>query len=396
MFDQLKTHNRFSKAFAAFFIVFIYVLQLRLNWPLVNWSGFRGGSRYIDLNDIIKSSKCFSGNNLGIYSNITNTPCAGYSYTRELIGFLQLTHLNQLPTNIFGFLLAFAMLTLATNMIYKSESNRLFVTFAAMCPGIFLLLERGNFDILVFVLVVFANYEFNRGRELTSILLIILSALIKFYTLPLILLFVIFGRSNRIRKLSLVIFATLAIDFIQQVTELPHLAHTWFISFGLGVFPEYVSLVPRFLHSSFELNKPEQYVIEILTFGASWWLYRSNRNWFWIQESERKSPKTNLNLGIFMGLTFLTCYFTGNSYDYRLVFYVAFLITATDLWKLATSFSKILILVSLFFTTFFPTGFVTFRTIFQLIGDFAMLLLVPSIIEWVSKNIQNMYKRAEK
>ena len=75
----------------------------------------------------------------------------------------------------------------------------LFLFFTLISPPILLLLERGNLDILVFLLVVTSSYFLSKNRANFALLILIISSLVKFYTFPLLIFFFYSLKKNQIK-----------------------------------------------------------------------------------------------------------------------------------------------------------------------------------------------------
>jgi len=379
--------------FSLLFIGLFYLANFAWNWPLIKWAGFRGGSRFIDLQSIMDSVRCFTQNKIGTYSDIVKTPCQGYSYTRELIWIIHLTRMDTVSTLVHGIVLMAIAGAILGGLAWKSHNRSIPVVFALFCPGLGLLFERGNLDEIVFILIATAGVCYYKRKLFICSVVLILAALIKFYTLPLLILLAILAKSRNIRVLNVAAFLALGVDFILQIVKLPELPHTWFISFGVGVFPEYLNLIPRLFNHSWQLSTKERYLVELILLLATFSFYLLRRSFFWAADKLIIELDTfNSSIGVFFAGAFITCYLTGVSYDYRLIFYAATFLVANNLWNSSTKFIRYLIFISLFFTTIFPAGKTNARTAFQFIGDFAMLLILPMIFEWWISNIRNLSK----
>jgi hypothetical protein len=91
-------------------------------------------------------------------------------------------------------LVSLAVVTVNT----KTQSILAFVL--VISPGPWLLFERGNFDLLIILFLVLGVFTINTRFSIFTILFFALTALMKFYTLPLPLLYVFIERNRFLKK----------------------------------------------------------------------------------------------------------------------------------------------------------------------------------------------------
>jgi hypothetical protein len=248
--------------------------QLYLNWPFIHLAGFRGFSRYIDLNSILKSADCFQENKLGIYSDISMSQCDGYMYGRELIFFIQNLELTPAATSILGTSLTLLAMVLISWLVLIAKSSNWLATIVIFTPGLSLLLERGNFDVVVFILVTLAAIALNNNLNILTYSLLVASALLKFYTLPLLFLAVVLMKMRNAFKYGLMVCSLfISYDLFKQIGNLPKLPGTWFISFGSGVFGEYINLILRLFDSDVVIRGIGINIIGIFVVAGSFLFY---------------------------------------------------------------------------------------------------------------------------
>lgn len=377
---------------------FYYAVQLFSNWPLIDFSGFRGSSRYIDLESILTSASCFKENDLGVYSNISNTRCAGYLYGRELIYLLQNIIWGPNVTFIIGTAVVLAGMATLSWFALKDEFPLTLTALVIFTPGISLLYERGNFDLVVFLMVILSALLFNKQYFLTSYFVILLASMFKFYTLPLIFVIVAFmKKENRTKWFLFIITIFVTVHLAVQINALPKLPSTWFISFGAGVFGEYLNLVNQTISNNdqIQLTGTSLVGLTLVVISQAVFLKFSSR---FLDVSRIKNISTGKNvhsIGIFSFIVFLSCYLTGISYDYRIIFYSIAIFGAWPIWKYGKVPLRISIVISLVFTTIFPPTLIYPRVIFQLIGDFCMLAVVPAIAFYYGKTFRETFSDAK-
>lgn len=362
-----------------------YIVQLILNWPFIHLSGFRGFSRYIDLNSILTSADCFQENKLGIYSDISKSQCEGYMYGRELIFFLQNLQLTPQMASVVGTALILLAMVLISWMALIARSPNWLATIVIFTPGISLLFERGNLDVVVFLLVTLAAIAVNKSLNILAYSLLVASALLKFYTLPLLFVAIAFMKMRKALKYSLIVVSLfVSYDLLKQIGNLPKLPGTWFISFGSGVFGEYINLISRMLDSGVVISGIGIKLIGIIVVACSFMFYAKKgskliHSFDWsINQQGNYLPV----IGFFSFVVFFSCYLTGISYDYRMIFYSISLLGLSQIWTIYQPKLKVMLILSLVCTTYFPPSQINVRVIFQLIGDVSMLVIVPVLAHY--------------
>jgi hypothetical protein len=371
-----------------------YMTQLYLNWPFIHLAGFRGFSRYIDLNSILKSADCFQENKLGIYSDISMSQCDGYMYGRELIFFIQNLELTPAATSILGTSLTLLAMVLISWLVLIAKSSNWLATIVIFTPGLSLLLERGNFDVVVFILVTLAAIALNNNLNILTYSLLVASALLKFYTLPLLFLAVVLMKMRNAFKYGLMVCSLfISYDLFKQIGNLPKLPGTWFISFGSGVFGEYINLILRLFDSDVVIRGIGINIIGIFVVAGSFLFYAKKASKL-IKPLDGSIDQQDKNLSVislFSFIVFLSCYLTGISYDYRMIFYSISLLGFSQIWTISQPKLKVMLILSLVCTIYFPPSLINLRVIFQVIGDVSMLIIVPVLthyyFEFVRKNL---------
>jgi hypothetical protein len=234
-------------------------------------------------------------------------------------------------------------------------------------------------------LVTLAAIALNNNLNILAYSLLVASALLKFYTIPLLFVAVAFMKVRRAFKYSLIVLSLIiTCNLLLQISNLPKLPGTWFISFGSGVFGEYINLISRMLDSGVLITGLGLNLIGILAVASSFLFYAKNRSklirpFDWsINQQEKYLPI----IGFFSFIVFFSCYLTGISYDYRMIFYAISLLGFSQIWDIAKSNLKIMVILSILCTTYFLPAQINLRVVFQLIGDFSMLIIVPALTHY--------------
>ncbi len=325
IFGRIRANRIATAVLASCTLATFYLIQLATSWFGLRSTGIRGPSNYMDQESVLNSAKCFKALGVNVYDpDALPKGCGGFQYSIELLRFLNLTNISSINSSLLGLSLMWITISLLCLMFYiirkhgKIENS---IALISLCsPGIWLLLERGNYDELVFILIVTASLLLVTKYQEFAIFIILATVLIKFYTLPLYIVTILMlrRRVSRIFFLLTVIPLTIYILFlIRQVAAFPS---TWYVSFGLKSLGLYTELViNEKITKQFEISSSLSIVMGILILGVFLQYFRQNaikpafvRN---IENSNHLAKSIYQSLLI----VFLSCYFAGMNFDYRLI-----------------------------------------------------------------------------
>ena len=306
----------------------IYLTNFLLAWPITRWSGISNGS-YL-FGDFawlsIWSTDCrldLSLPNLfSAYSQIENSPtCPGFNYGMTLIILLSLFPLSWdayiATALIVGVIAVFALGFFVGRNYPLNAWEKVLVTVAFFSPGAFLLFERGNLDLVIFLLIILASAFLGRGHYTPAYLILVLATLLKFYALPLVLFVALLSRTWKQRVMT----ATLTIiTFVWVLIDLsrgPTLPIQGSVQFGYPVLNHYFEWLGLRL-------APLPDLMGFLGPLVVWVLLILIQRRAGTYQRRRLSQGTKALQGdyafLFSGITFCAMFFVGLSYDYRLVF----------------------------------------------------------------------------
>lgn len=198
--------------------------------------------------------------------------------------------------------------------------DNLIALISLSSPGIWLLLERSNYDELVFILIVTASLLLVTKYQEFGVFLILATVLMKFYTLPLYILMIFTLRRKVTRNLflSTVIPLTIYILFlIRQVAAFPS---TWYVSFGLESLGLYAELVIKEkITEQFEIPTGFSMILGILLLGVFLHYFRRNAIKPAFIPNIENSNHVAKSIYQSLLIVFLSCYFAGMNFDYRLI-----------------------------------------------------------------------------
>ena len=307
--------------------VAIYLVNFFLAWPTTRWGDITTGHLFGDFGALsVWSDKCRINASLpqlfSIYSQIDSSEtCTGFNYGTMLLILLSIFPINgefyvsaALTVGVFA---VFVLGYFLANTYKMSFWQKVLVSFAFFSPGTYLLFERGNLDIVIFLLIVAAAVLLGRGAFFPAYLVLVFATLLKFYALPLVIIVSLLSKSLRLRILtailSLLTFAWVIADF-SRGQILPVYGP---VQFGYPVLDHYFEWLGLSL----------QPLPSLIGFFSPWFV------WALLVVIERRAGKsfqgkltqsiTNLQgdyAFLFTAITFCAMFFVGLSFDYRLIF----------------------------------------------------------------------------
>lgn len=398
LIDQ-KSASRFLRI-AGFSLLFlsIYILHLASRWWVFRSTGIYGG-KFFDLESVVNSAECFSKQGIGIYQYDPDEQCAtGYMYGILLVYVIQLGHFLVGSTTSLAYL-GLVLFSVLLGVVAELSWNGSIKTFLLILlflssPGPWLLIERGNADVIVVFLLVLAAWFMSRKNFKISFFILASTSFLKFYTYPLLLLVSHFMPTRK-QKTAYIISAIILLPLLTWNISLVHgFPNSWFVSFGAPVIPKYPETLDIHIPQLFS------YIIGFSSVLITYTVFVRNKtvgkkvhlNWVMNPLASFKESLTFLS-----GCTFLICYFGGTNYDYRLTF--------LSLWAVGTLITNekseyvskgliTLILAALWMSDFFPfIGINYFFGIWQFCGDVAILILVTILLHQPLTIVSKMINR---
>jgi len=342
----------------------------------------------MDQEAVLKSAVCFERIGNEVYrTDVTPRECGSFVYSVELLRFLNILKLPDLGAYILGTSFLWLTVIVLCCIFFLTKNlkklDKAIGLAAFMTPGIWLLLERGNYDELIFILAFVASLFLATKYQEVGLFLLLLTSLIKFYTLPIFLVSIFFLK----RKFSKIAFSLIAVlvtfyllNLINQIKTFPN---TWFISFGLDSLGLYANLFLQEIISP-DMRLPRIVVSGVgLSFLVISYICLSKYGHFAKFKFNVDPPKESIqNLYLIMLGIFLSCFFAGMSYDYRLI-YLAVLIALTPTIFAPSGFKNIVTVsgcCALAFSIFW-FGFSRIPgLLIQLLGDISLYVYVSTQI----------------
>lgn len=296
----------------------IYFLLIFLDWPLLKLAKMRAIDDYEDLYAVYRFKNCFANFGYNFTDRISYPDCAGFVYNFQLLKILNFEILNNvspLQFMIFQITLYSGLFGYLYTFVAKSKTTKILTCFLLLSPSSQLLLERGNFDVIMIALIVVASFLIARNKLVLAVITIVFGTMLKFYTLPLFLF--VYQRARNILTRSIVIltfFLVVYFSYREYSMLREETLKTYCCSFGNEVFGLYLNRL------GFTLNS-----VEVVLFGWIMIIF----SMFFVRSASRSKIATwvptfksyeQSETSIFLSLMliFSSLYFTGTNFDYKL------------------------------------------------------------------------------
>jgi hypothetical protein len=391
------TSNRLLLAFSlSIFFAWIYLSE----WLPLTVQKIGGGRNYADLNSVLQAAECYKVEGAEVYSSITT--CV-YQYGLFLLEFINFFNLNALNFKLLGFILFVAvtsiLITLAVVTVNsKIESVLAFVLIIS--PGPWLLFERGNFDLLIIVFLALGVFAINTRFSILSIVFLALTALMKFYTLPLFLLYIIIEKNSRLKRTAIYSLLMISPIVIHNILSAESHPNPLFVAFGLPAPGLWTNFFAWRFGVPLELGMISLYSIGFLVvlFGLYLMYFSPIRGKFLVHQISAVST-TGVRSAVFLfsAGTYVSCFLAGMNYDYRLIFLIfALLVLNASYAELRRNWWFTATQVSALWATYFFFGATgPIPVLLAFFGNFCQLVLALYLMGAIYKTLQVSYGLSE-
>lgn len=365
IFNTPRISNRIFTLVLSVFLITFYLYQDLASWQLMKFIKAQGPITYVDSKTVLYYASCFSKIGNEVFD--AGTYCNGWTYGSGILRFLNLIGATQNNTIFIGHIFTYLIVLTFVYYLYLARNFRfaqVILFLGLISPSVWLIMERGNFDTLIYLMVFLSSILFLRNFEVISVFFLFLSATFKFYTLPLLIIPVILSKRIYIKLLGIgaLLLGTIVIlsDFNRMTGVIVQAGYN---HFGMKIIGNYLGKI------GVNLNIFSAYFLGAFLFLCCvlfmiYFLYKFEP--LLLQRLPFLGPIKTLY--IFMSSTFLLCFVAGLSVDYRLIFYIVsapFLITLLK--------SRLRFFVSIWFLIgawlCYPSG------IFQTVGDLTLELV---------------------
>lgn len=354
-----------------------FAIQQSLNWPLLKFFGWRGPILFRDTNAVLVSADCYSSVGLAVFNAGDGKPCTGYIYGSSLLRFLTFLNLGENRAPLFGwtFLIALAIIFGFLTFILKPDGfyKASFLYLIFISPPFFLLVERGNFDSLIFIFFFAAVILHSYGFKFISFCIILTISTWKFYTYPLAILMLFAIESVYLRLIASALFFLGIIQALKDLSFIPNISVAVADgSFGVQVWGSYL----KRLNIPIDVLSSYVFGVALLVITLCSLLFFKSKIILEKRAFSDFGAKQRFSSLLFQSsfVVFFSCYMVGLNYDYRLIFLsttsIGFILLGSNFQKLefAQGLVWILTIVGMWFSYN--------SNLMQPVGDFAMTLLI--------------------
>jgi len=317
------SQTQLKLTFLIFFISY-YFSEVVWGWPLLRHMGLRGGRNFEDFYAILESARCKPG---GIFPG-TSQLCI-FPYGSSLRWFLNIIPNPLAHWNVIGWLLIATigvLLLLITSIGQEVDIYKIvFYIVIFSSPPIILLLERGNFDTVMVCLVCLAGYAFGKEKVFPGILLLFVTTLFKFYTLPLLFLPIFLVKKVSVKLASgLAIVASLVTIYFDRsvITDGTHIGA--FAAFGSPVYGSYLKKI----NHKIQLGYSVEHIFGLVCFliGLLIAVLLVKKSWISIPRATSLSSEGRIDTRNWIYLlssgTTISCFISSNNFVYRLIYFL--------------------------------------------------------------------------
>jgi hypothetical protein len=306
-----------------------YLFMYLSSWWTLKIQHIGGGHKYIDLQYILSTATCYKEIGGRVFS--VTGECS-FQYGRTLLNLINFSRLDQIPLTVLGALAISGVLACFFYLIFitrpESLSSQFHIFLYLITPCFWLLFERGNFDWLIFILIFLGVLTLRTRVEILGVILIGISGLLKFYSLPLLLLIPFIMKNRLSRLISIIVFIALLPMTLANISLIKAFPNPLFAAFGSPAPGLWVNFFSWRFSLGFKLSDLTAHIFGLILFALVIILvFRSNRlrEKINLVSPHHQGDKID-SFYIVFSASYLICYLAGMSFDYRLIFLVASLI----------------------------------------------------------------------
>ena len=365
---------RFSHLLVFTFFYLFYELNSYFRYPYLRIGDAWFDRIFDDTYQVLNSAKCYATIGRSIYDQVT----CSYLYGSPLLDFINL--LGAHPENVYLVGKTFLLINL---MIFTYLSvysfNRFGTKRLLLCIIIFIsppfhyLIERGNFDTVIILLILIAAIFTFNGKFIFGSIVLGIAGIFKFYTLPVLFIYLLIvkfskGKLLKIQLVVAIISATLVLrDFVEIIGILGSGTGGYGGTFGLKSFALYANHLSKYFNTSYV------FIFTIMSFALVMFIM-----FFKFNLSEPIFDELNSFSGVIQllfGLQIIVCYLFTINNDYRLSILGIFLSALLmDSFK-NSGIEKYILIFGI------PSMWLSYPSwIFQVLGDLSLFATICLII----------------
>ena len=387
------TSNRVLLAISlSLFFAWIYLSE----WLPLTIQKIGGGRNYADLVSVLQAAKCYKVEGDEVYSSLTT--CV-YQYGLFLLEFINFFNLDALDFKLLGFILFAVVVLILISLAVATADTKIqsiLIFVLVISPGPWLLFERGNFDLLIIVFLALGVSAINTRFSIFTILFFALTALMKFYTLPLLLLYVLIERNRLLKKIAFSSLLVLSPIVIHNITSAESHPNPMFAAFGLPAPGLWLNFFAWRFDLPVELGMASLYFVGlfVVLFGL-YLLYFSPIKERFLAHQIGAFYLTGFKSHAFLvsAGTYVSCFLAGMNFDYRLIFLIfALLLLNASYSELRGSRWFVGVQIAALWATYFFFGAVgPIPVLLAILGNFCQLILALYLMGAIYRTLEASY-----
>ena len=196
------------KVLFSHFIVFtlfylFYELNSFLRYPFLRVGDAWFDRKFDDTYQVLNSAKCYATIGRSIYDQIT----CSYLYGSPLLDVINFIGVSPMNVNFVGELFLYINIMIFTFISVRAY-NKFGIKRILLCVLIFIsppfhyLIERGNFDTLIILMLLISCIFISRGKLIFGSIFLGIASVIKFYTLPVLLIYLLYLKFSKSKHLK--------------------------------------------------------------------------------------------------------------------------------------------------------------------------------------------------
>lgn len=383
----------------SFFLVSIAsFLALYLSkWKPLKIQGIGGGHNYADLTSVLNAARCYTEIGSDVYSATDRCAFQYGLFLLRIINTLQLSNLPPLLLGGFFFAVVAIFLSVVGTTSSISRKHAAISLLILLSPGPWLLFERGNLDLLIIILIVAMSYLVNTRFSLVGAFLLIAASLMKFYTFPLLFMYIIFEK-NKWNRVAITLASIAIIPLIvSDILSAQSHPNPMFAAFGLPLPGLWINFFAWRFDFDITLSILAQYVVGLLVFLFAFLLYRfsTSASRFRSLEKEVKFvSRVEKNVFYLFSTTYVVCFLAGSNFDYRLIFLAVSLILFNKACTKSMQSTAFLVmeLAALWLTYFYFGATGAIPVLLSIAGNAAQLFLAVFLVSFLASQLLPKFK----
>jgi hypothetical protein len=154
--------------------------------------------KFDDTYQVLNSAKCYATIGRSIYDQIT----CSYLYGSPLLDVINFIGVSPMNVNFVGELFLYINIMIFTFISVRAYNNFgikriLLCVLIFISPPFHYLIERGNFDTLIILMLLISCIFISRGKLIFGSIFLGIASVIKFYTLPVLLIYLLYLKFSK-------------------------------------------------------------------------------------------------------------------------------------------------------------------------------------------------------